>query len=639
MASSPNLSLHISSLGKRMRPVPPSHRSSKVIRGDGDSVVEREIIDLTIDDSESDEEEGSRVQKSVAKSSNNVSNHVSEGDRREGSISSTNGTIPLAITTKPAKKVHGNTLLDKKSTDSCISGLWILSSHGSTPRNPRPSIDSSSDSEVDIFAGTSLYPKHQSQRSRLDKEDLLDEASSSSHLTIYPATTEINKVIVQSATESPGYSLNNCHESSSDISEQISSVAPLAGKSPSSAGAECNPTSSPNPSTTTKRLKPNALITPRKEDEHFPGRRLLKRPSRNWREERILTGTLRCPRKPRPLVPKKPLVQCKRSARRKTLGGNSEVGRRNVNIWNDFTRGPVDRLRAKQRLKLGEADNDRDDPQTVSLKAESLKRVDIREKKSLNLGEVLDMEEKSKELVEEFANTVNSMLENKEKDQTPDPDLRNDGKDEEAFFVPADVLKRLERSDRMKSVPNFLTPHKDIFYIEIDGQTFAVYADFLRYHVPLLHQYCSAATEPHKAVTPEILQGFGYKVIALFIQWMYSSPADAYSGLSDEEGETACQDFLIKLWVLGKRLEIRGLEIDALDALGRRIKLDQYLDLGTSRWLWNNTNKDDKLREYFIQSCVEDYSALESRINEFAPDEMKEIIKGKISWLRDWTRI
>lgn len=48
----------------------------------------------------------------------------------------------------------------------------------------------------------------------------------------------------------------------------------------------------------------------------------------------------------------------------------------------------------------------------------------------------------------------------------------------------------------------------------------------------------------------------------------------------------------------------------------------------------DNTNQDDKLREFFIQFCVKDYSALESRRNEFAPAEMKKTIEGKVSWLR-----
>lgn len=161
----------------------------------------------------------------------------------------------------------------------------------------------------------------------------------------------------------------------------------------------------------------------------------------------------------------------------------------------------------------------------------------------------------------------------------------------------------------------------------------------LHYHIPLLYEHCSAATTPDAAIAAEILQGFGYKAVALLVQWMYSSPTDAYSGPSGENGETASQKLLVQSWVLGKVLEVAGLQIDALDALDRRIKLDQSLGLENSRWLWNNISKDDELREYFMQSCVEEYSTLESEISKCAPVEMKQIIEEKVSWLREWSGI
>ncbi|QSZ37384.1 hypothetical protein DSL72_009482 [Monilinia vaccinii-corymbosi] len=688
MASSPDSSLTTSSSGKRTGPLFTSYRSGEMIRGSGERAVSREIIDLTIDDLESDEQEGSRVQQSAVKRSKNVTSGFSIGSLEEESFHTADGsTTP----TGPANTTCGSILQHKEASGPCISMILNRPSRESKAEGSHSSIDSSSNSEVDIFAGTSLRSKDQPGKSRTQRKVLSGEASTSDQIT---DTAMINKAIHYSANKGPGDFLTNGHEyaSYSSIDSQVpqqevslkvygfpasiskpeskfyigeatklksvssekavspetsedeadtagstlhhesqtsSSFATLVGKIstlPKSTNLDHTPTSPPNLSTTAKQVEPHVPGALEKEKEFSRIRKILRQRSKNWREERQRTGTLQYT-----FVPKPPLVPCKRSAKAEILEDERRAKRNKGDIWNDFTYCPVDRLSTSQIPTLGELNNGQDDTETAHLKADSVNVVGAEEGKSLSLSEALDMD-KSKELIDGFENAVNAVLGGEGKDAKPELT-------EETFTIPVEVLKRLERSNRMRNGPNFLTPHDDILYIEVGGQTFAIYEDFILHHVPRLYQSCSAAITHDMAVAPEILQDFEIKVVALLIQWMYSSPADAYSGLSGENDETTHQDCLIQLWVLGKRLEVDGLQIDALDALDRRIKLDQSLDLGSSRWLWDNTSNDDKLREYFIQSCVEDYSNLESKINEFAPAALRETIERKVGWLRDWMGI
>lgn len=66
---------------------------------------------------------------------------------------------------------------------------------------------------------------------------------------------------------------------------------------------------------------------------------------------------------------------------------------------------------------LRRVDGSRDDAQTAYLEAESVKIIEGGERKSLGLGEILDLEAKSKGLVDMFGNAVNSVLDEEENDR------------------------------------------------------------------------------------------------------------------------------------------------------------------------------------------------------------------------------
>jgi hypothetical protein len=84
-----------------------------------------------------------------------------------------------------------------------------------------------------------------------------------------------------------------------------------------------------------------------------------------------------------------------------------------------------------------------------------------------------------------------------------------------------------------------------MLYINVQGQTFAIYADFVAYYAPNLYAAYHLATSNRTPASPELLKGINSKVFGLLQSWMYSTPNS--SGLISTHGEPAYQDRLIRL--------------------------------------------------------------------------------------------
>lgn len=131
---------------------------------------------------------------------------------------------------------------------------------------------------------------------------------------------------------------------------------------------------------------------------------------------------------------------------------------------------------------------------------------------------------------------------------------------------------------------------------------FSLYRNFVVFHAPKLYKECFFAISPQLATFPASLGECDPKVFGWFQNWLYSNPNA--SGLVSKLGGPPFQDRCMRLWILGKSLNIPELQNDAIDALEARRRHDGKIETNILRFVYANTVKGDGLRSYMIHICA-----------------------------------
>ncbi|KAH7418926.1 hypothetical protein BKA64DRAFT_751236 [Cadophora sp. MPI-SDFR-AT-0126] len=155
-------------------------------------------------------------------------------------------------------------------------------------------------------------------------------------------------------------------------------------------------------------------------------------------------------------------------------------------------------------------------------------------------------------------------------------------------------------SAKMNEKPTLLKPHSEMINIALGQTTFAIYADFLRWHCPLLVEECqhACARDRDLPVVLKPLEGVGLDVFGLFINWLHMER------VINKRGDPPFQQRTMGLWVLAKRLQMPRLANDAVNALEARRRKEDEIQTKAFHFVYDSTEDGDPLRRYIADVCL-----------------------------------
>ncbi|KAK0123644.1 hypothetical protein ONS95_008658 [Cadophora gregata] len=179
----------------------------------------------------------------------------------------------------------------------------------------------------------------------------------------------------------------------------------------------------------------------------------------------------------------------------------------------------------------------------------------------------------------------------------------------------------LERGEMGIQKPSFLKPHSDILKITLGSTTFAIYADFLWWHCPLLAQECQQTCSRELSFLPRSLQDVDMEVFCLFVNWLYMER------VINKRDEPPFQQRTMGLYVIAKRLQMPRLANDAIDALEARRRMEGDIQTKAFHSVYDNTEDGDPLRRYITDVCMHFKPHISERHKkERYPDELNRDI-------------
>ena len=153
----------------------------------------------------------------------------------------------------------------------------------------------------------------------------------------------------------------------------------------------------------------------------------------------------------------------------------------------------------------------------------------------------------------------------------------------------------------------------------VGTSTFSVYADFVRWHCPMLaeeKEHMRGRSSIHRS-----LEGVDAEVFGLFVSWLYTER------VINKRGDPPFQQRCVGLWILGNRLQLPKLSNDALNALEARRRKEGAFQTKAFHYIYNNTKEGAPLRRYVTDVCAFFMPNLTEREkSEHFPEELNQDI-------------